>query len=134
MIPVLALLGFFGESWATGEDRTAEISVETRYPSRYRYKTLNSVRLDVTNTSNGILDTVSVEVDTAYLSRFSTVVAIPAFEYPYLIELTDLGPGETRRVRVELQGEQYGRHRGEIRVSASGADTARVRLSTFIFP
>lgn len=134
LIPLLALFGLFGESWGTDRDQTAELSVEIRYPTRYRYKMGKSIQLDVTNRTNALLDTVNVEIDTAYLSEFSSVVAIPAFEHPYVVELTALEAGETRPVRVEIQGENYGRHNGEIRVSAGGADTARLHLSTFIFP
>ena len=134
LIPLLGLVGVFGETRDTARVRTAELSVEVEYPTRNRYRMQDDLRLDLTNTAAGPLDTVVVEVDTAYASRFSSVVAIPAFERPYVIELTDLEPGETRRVRVQMQGERYGQHGGELRVSAGGADTARVVLRTFIFP
>lgn len=134
LIPLLALFGLFGETHQIVRAETAELSAVAEYPSRYRYRMLNSIWLDVTNTTATVLDTVTVALDTAYASRFSNVVAIPEFEHPYTIELTDLEPGDTRRVRVELEGEHYGRHSGELRISAAGADTARLPLSTFVFP
>lgn len=134
LIPLLALLGVFGESRATVRAETAQIALELQYATRYRYKTINSLSLDVTNRTGAWLDTVTVEIDTAYVSRFSNVAAIPSFTGAYTIELTAVEPQETRSVRVELQGEHYGRHRGELRATASGADTARLQMSTFIFP
>jgi hypothetical protein len=133
-IPILALLGVFGESWDTASQATSNLELRLEYPTRYRYKMLNSLNLDVSNTSAGPIDTITVALDTAYASRFSTVVGIPTFEFPYTLELTDLPPGETRRVTIELQGERYGRHSGDLLVTSTAADTARLPVSTFIFP
>ncbi len=94
---------------------------------------VNELRVGVTNTTARVLDSVTVDVDTAYASRFSSALAIPAFEHPYRVQLSGVQPGETRLVQVELEGDAYGRHSGEVRVSA-GSDTARVRLHTFISP
>lgn len=134
LVPVLAVIGFFGETRATAHARTSELAIQVEYPTRYRYKMINSLRLNVTNTSPGQLDTVTGLLDTSYPARFSTVVAIPPFEHPYSIPIVGLKPDEVRRVRVELQGEHYGRHTGELRITAGGADTAVIKLSTFIFP
>jgi len=133
-IPLLALAGVFGESRETGRARTAELAIQVSHPDRFRFKMLSGLRVDVTNTTAAVLDTVTIDIDTAYLGRFSTVAAIPAFERPYTIRLIDLEPGETRRVQVEIQGEHYGRHHGEIRIGAAGADTARLPVRTFVFP
>ena len=134
LIPVLAMFGLFGYTWHTVEGDTDALSVEMRYPGRYRYRVLGSMEMQVTNRTNTAIDTVTIDVDTAYLARFSKVIAIPDFKHAYLIELTDLEPGESRHVSVEIRAERPGLHRGEVRVSASPADVARLPLSTFIFP
>jgi hypothetical protein len=60
---------------------------------------------------------------------------IPSPKQPFEIEFHDMKPGEVRLVWVELQGEHYGYHRGTIETYQPGSlDTARVAISTFIYP
>lgn len=129
---VLALAGAFGEAWRTERVQMRDVTVTVRYPTRFRYKQLNAMEVWVANLSAASIDTVTVAIDTAYANRFSTVTSIPAFTQPYALVLTDMAPGERRLALVELQGERYGEHAGEVQVIAG--DTARVRVRTLIFP
>lgn len=133
LVPVLlAAFGVFGESWDTATASSATISVDVRWPTRFRYKQLNEVHVWVENRTGGVLDTVTVALDTAYASRFSTVTAIPDFDDAYSLSLVALRPGERRLAVIELQAERYGRHEGRLDVVAG--DTARLRLHTIVFP
>lgn len=135
LMPVLALLGVFGETWDHVEDAGAELTLRVEYPTRYRYKQINTVQVFVQNTASSTLDTVVVAFDPAYIRRFSTLMFIPSPKQPFEIELLDVKPGETRLVWVELQGEQYGRHQGTIEAyRPASLDTARVVVNTLIFP
>lgn len=135
LVPILALLGVFGESREVVEGRSDELRMTVEYPTLYRYKQIDRVQVLVTNESNTTLDTVVVAFDPAYVSRFSTLMFIPSAKVPFDVELLDVGPGQTRRVWAELQGEAYGRHRGTIEAYRQGGlDTARVFVSTVIFP
>jgi hypothetical protein len=129
---VLALAGAFGESWRTERTQTRDVAVTLRYPTRFRYKQLNTMEVWVANVSAARIDTVTVAIDTAYANRFSTVTSIPDFTEPYSLDLTDIAPGDRRLAIIELQGERYGAHEGEVRVIAG--DTVRVRVRTTIFP
>lgn len=134
-VPLLALLGAFGESRVRGDEAGAGLSVQVEYSSRYRYKQINTLRVQVENGTSHALDTVVVELDSAYAARFSTLMFIPSARAPFEMELLDLQPGEVAGVWVELQAERYGRHRGDLVVYASGLpDTVRISLSTFVFP
>lgn len=133
-IPIFALFGAFGESFAGTTDRSAEINIEVDYSTRYRYKMLNSINVRVRNVSSQPIDTLTVALDEDYASQFSTVTAIPSFSEPYIVELLDVNPDEERLIRIQLQAEEYGRHQGELTATSGSADTARVDLSTFIFP
>lgn len=133
-IPVLALLGVFGESWDTARAASAQLEIELRYPTRFRYKQLNEMDVYVTNTSAQRLDTVTVAFDTMYTSRFSTVTFLPDASEAYAVELLAIEPGERRLIRVELQAERYWRHTGDVAAWAIGGDTARIPVSTIIFP
>lgn len=132
MLPLLALAGVFGETWAETSVSSSDLAVTVRYPSSYRYKQLNSIEVRVRNTSPAVLDTARVAVDTAFANGFSSVRAIPALIRAYETEVLNLRPNESRLVVIELQGERYGRHAGLLRVIAS--DTLQVPLSITIFP
>jgi hypothetical protein len=134
LVPVLALFGAFGVSRDTAEAFTPELMVEISYPSRFRYKQIDRIHAFVANRSQRQLDTVTVVFDSAYIARFSTVTFTPSVGRAYEVELTDVQPGERRLISVELQGEEYWRHGGEINVTSGDADTARVRIGTIVFP
>lgn len=135
LVPVLALLGVFGESWGHADAASTELSLRVEYPTRYRYKQTHTVEVFVENVSGGPLDTVVVAFDPTYVRRFSTLTFIPSPKEPFEVELLDVKPGEVRLVRAELQGEHYGRHRGTVEVYRPGSlDTARVSVSTLIYP
>lgn len=132
VLPALAVAGVFGESFRTATASGPGARLEVTYPHRFRYKQLNSIEARVRNTSGARVDTLRLVLDSAFASRFSTVRAIPAFERPWEVALTDVAPGETRLVVVEIQGEHYGRHEGSFRLA--GTDTVGVPLSVRIFP
>ncbi|HEX6314538.1 MAG TPA: hypothetical protein VFZ73_06740 [Gemmatimonadaceae bacterium] len=135
LIPLLAMFGVFGESQAQAHGASADLELRVDYPTRYRYKQIDRVRVEVQNVSGAQLDTVTVAFDSSYTSRFSTLMFIPAAKEPFSVELTHLAPGSTRLVWVELQAERYGRHRGALRAwRHGGSDTVSVALSTIIFP
>ena len=46
-VPAMALAGVFGESWDRAAATGPNVAVQVEFPTRYRYKMLNSIRLDV---------------------------------------------------------------------------------------
>jgi len=134
LFPVLAVAGVFGESWNTTTAHGATIVVDVEFPTRYRYKMLNSITATITNRFPRTIDTVTVRLDTAYALRFSTVVFTPSAQDAYSVPLTALASGESRLVVIELQGERYGRHAGRLRVESTSGDTLAVRVHSLIFP
>jgi hypothetical protein len=134
LMPLLALFGLFGQTAGNAEVRTESLSVQIEYPARSRYETLSAIHLDIVNTGRGSIDTVVVSLDSAYAARFSSVGAIPDFERAYEVEVIDIAPGETRRVTIELDATEYGRHSGDLRVEQRGGEVARVPITTWIFP
>ena len=132
-VPVLALLGIFGESQARAHTTSGSLDVAVSYPTRFRYRQVQSLRVSVRNRSTQIMDTVKVSFDTAYISRFSSVRFDPARKTAYSIDLTNVKSLESRLVAVELWGQDYGNHGGDI-VARNGSDSATVHLRTFVFP
>lgn len=132
-VPLLALLGVFGERAATAVARSNAVEVTVTYPARFRYRQVEPLRVAVRNTSANTLDTVLVSFDTAYIARFSSVRFDPAVTSAFVVPVSHLAAGASGLVSVELWGEQYGRHGGRIVVTARG-DSLSVPISTFVFP
>jgi hypothetical protein len=132
-VPLLCLLGFFGER----SERTTMVStlleVAIKYPSRFRYRQFEGLEISVRNRGTRVVDTVHVWLDTAYITRFSSVRIVPTPSRAFTVDLLQVRPGESRLVDAELWGERYGLHRGRIIVTGND-DTARVAISTFVFP
>jgi hypothetical protein len=83
--------------------------------------------------SSHTLDTVALSLDTAYVTRFSSVRIEPAPRVAYTVTLTAIKPQESRLVAAELWGQDYGSHAGRIVATTSG-DGVSSRIHTFVFP
>jgi hypothetical protein len=132
-IPILALFGIFGESRGKAHAASGSIDIAVSYPTRFRYRQVQSLRATVRNLSQVAADTIRVSFDTAYVSRFSSVRFDPAAKTAYSVDLIDVKPSESRLVSLELWGQDYGNHRGTI-TARRGSDSAIVRLHTLVFP
>jgi hypothetical protein len=134
LIPLLAIAGAFGESHAEVDVRTGNLAVHVHHPSRLRFEQISTMDVLVTNAGAARIDTLVVSIDTAYLSRFSGVTLTPSATAPFEVELTDVAPGESRQVHVEMDAMRPGRHRGAVRVRAGGVDVATLDIATIVFP
>lgn len=132
-LPILALLGVFGERWDAVAASDGSLAATVHYPTALRYKMIDEIEMLVSNRGGAVIDTVTVALDTAYASRFSTINAVPQFTRPFEIGLAQIQPGESRRVRIEIQGERYWSHSGEL-TFRSATDTVRIHLTTMVFP
>jgi hypothetical protein len=132
-IPVLTLFGVFGERREMARAISPSVEMTVHYPSRFRYRQVQSLDISVRNVSGRSLDTVRVSLDTAYISRFSSVRIEPAPHLAFVVTLTDLAPEETRLITAELWGERYGSHHGRI-IATTHADRALAVIRTIVFP
>lgn len=80
------------------------------------------------------MDTLTIALDPDYARQFSDVKGIPSFSEGWEMNLTNVAPGERRRMVMELTAEHFGIHRGEISAFARGMDTLSVEVETIIFP
>src|SRR5881275_2111873 len=77
-IPILTLFGVFGEQQSSLHAASRSVDMRVRYPTRFRYRQIQSLEVTVRNTSDQTIDTISVSLDTAYISGFSSVRIDPA--------------------------------------------------------
>lgn len=138
LVPVLALLGMFGETEDKVTISNPQLEMQVDYPTRFRYKMIDSVTVSLSNSSAEPISTVEIGFDRSYVEGFSTVTFTPAAhqitDTAYVVEVADLQPGETRIISVEIQAEKYGRHQGAITATAENAEALRVVIKTFTFP
>jgi hypothetical protein len=132
-IPILTLFGVFGERRAETGAQSSTLAVSVRYPERFRYRQIQALDITVKNLTRAEIDTVHVSLDTAYITRFSSVRIEPEPLGAFVVDLLHVKPQESRLVSAEVWGERYGRHHGRILVVANG-DTVGVSLSTLVFP
>ena len=138
LLPLLALFGVFGESRATEAASNEEIAIEVDYVSRFRYKMVESMTVEVTNLSHQAPATITVAFERDYIVHFSAVTFAPTIKQimadTYRVELTGVRSGQTQVIDVELQGEHYGRETGNISAAMSGNQPVTVSVSTTVFP
>ena len=73
LIPLLALLGVFGNSSTTIRAQGQVLQLETFFPTELRHKTISPLVVRATNVSAQTMPTVTVKFDQDYLSAFSNV-------------------------------------------------------------
>lgn len=133
LVPILALFGLLGEHFTTAHARGAGAVLDARYPDRAHYRQPLSIRVQVRNATPTRMDTLTVTLDSAFMSGFSEVSVSATLNGAYRARLTDLAPGETRDVTAMVSGERAGRHAGSISVTTP-LGTVRAPVATFVFP
>ena len=133
IVPLLALLGAFGPRVARAHAASAVLDVEVRHPARYRRGMIETLEARVSNRTRAPMPRVTLAFDDAYLDAFALPTATPEFARPYVVELSDIAPGETRTVVVDLEADRPGRHRGRA-VAVHSRDSVAVALTTLVLP
>jgi hypothetical protein len=131
-IPLMAIFGVFGEHWAETKTSNGVIDISVKYPVRYRYKLLESIRIGVTNKMAKPV-TATVALPPQLIEGFSSINFIPPAQKAYEANLEAIQPRETRLLLVEIQAKEYGRHAGAVSVSAAGT-TVTTDIGIFVFP
>jgi hypothetical protein len=132
ILPVVAAVGLFGESFTTTRASAGSLEVAVSYPDRLRYWQVNQIEVHVRNVSAAPLDSVRVSIDSAFALRFANLMAQPNFDESFEVAIPQVPPNRTRTVLIEMRADRYGRHSGTLTIAA--ADTVRVPLSIMIFP
>ena len=133
LIPILALFGLLGEHFTVAHARGAGVTLDARYPDRAHYRQPLSIRLHVRNDSPTRMDTITVVLDSAFMSGFSDVSMSAPLNGAFIARLTGLAPGESRQLNAMVSGENAGRHAGTISVTTP-LGTMRTPVATFVFP
>jgi hypothetical protein len=138
LVPILALLGIFGVSTEQVQAENDAIAVTIEYPTRLRYKVLDTIDVRVTNQTDAVLESVIVQFEREYINQFSESTFMPDVsqitEHYYEVELQAIPAGESRHINVTVESERIGYHRGEIVVQIPSSDSLQFQLNTLAFP
>jgi hypothetical protein len=134
LVPVLALAGVFGERREARQDAHGRLLLSARVPTRFRYRERMTLDVSVTNRGPDSLDDVRVRLDSAYLGRFGNVALTPHASPDGVVRFGALGPRESGRLTVTLEGERAGALRGLATATDAAGDTARITLASTVFP
>jgi hypothetical protein len=133
LIVLSALAGFVDGREQERRSAVGGLDVRVTHATRSRLLQTETLSVVVSNRSAAPADSVSVAIDSAYLSNFVETEITPQSAIPYTAQLVTVAPGAQREVRVTARAARVGRHRGAVRIAAHG-DTVAVPLSTFILP
>jgi hypothetical protein len=133
LIPVLAVLGVFGDREKTIAVASPSLGITINYPERMRYRQSELLEISVVNRGQRALDTVLVSVDTSYLSRFIGVHGNPPPITDFSVPLFGVQPGESRLISIGLTGNRYWRHPATVSAT-TGTERTTVAFSTLVFP
>ncbi len=134
LIPLLALAGFFGEGRSAADAIAGDMHVVANVPTRFRYRQRMTLDVAVTNVGRRALDSVRAYIDSAYLARFSDVLVEPTPSASGVVALGSIPPGQSVWLRATLDGDRSGSIHGQLLVWTARGDSARVPLTSVVFP
>jgi hypothetical protein len=137
IIPILALFGVFGETSTVIQSEANGIELEIHYANQVLFQGLDGTEIHVRNASDTVMSTLTISIEKAFLDNYSDIAFTPDVEVindlVYILELSDVQPGETRIVTYDSRGKIIGAHRGTVTASYEGAGPSVV-IETFIIP
>jgi hypothetical protein len=138
LIPLLALFNVFGETHATHEAASSDVSVQVEYLSRSRHKLSAPIMVYITNQTDAALTDVTVQFDRDYIDAFLWLsfqpVVTAVTDDAYIVTIEEIPPGDTYGVTVDLKVEKIGSFAGMVTVEGDGLDPVSVRLESILFP
>jgi hypothetical protein len=138
LIPVLAIFGVFDQALTRQEQTGDEVSISIDYPSHYRYERAGTIRIHVQNNREESIPLLSIEISKVYLEHFRELHFVPDVSHmnleSYIIELTEILPGTSQGIRIDLQANDYGVHTGFILATVEGIELLRFSMNSFTFP
>jgi hypothetical protein len=133
LLPVLAVIGYLDERWATHRTTVGAVEATVEYPTQFRAKLKRPMTVEIANGSGATLDAVDVAFDVDYLERFAGVTLTPAPRDAYTVSFTSVAPGERRRIELDFEGDRVGRHDGRIVIRVANR-AATVAIQTTVLP
>jgi hypothetical protein len=137
LLPVLALLGVFGDAVSSQRAANEQLVLEVTAPERTRYNLFTQVNVEVTNLAAQPV-TLTVEFDHSYIDKFSGHVFLPEVQNvtpdAYQVEVPNVPPGERRIITVGMRAEHSWRHMGLVTVTPEAGSPVSIPLRTWVFP
>lgn len=138
LIVLGAVFGLFGFTEQRLLADGPKLMVEVEAVKRFRYRMTGPFNVTVTNSSDRLVESVTLRISRQYLSGFSGVSFSPsASEIDgswWVFDLGDIAPGAARVVTGEVRAESSGSLTGQVEVSSDDNRESVVTVETFAFP
>lgn len=138
VMPILALLGLFGDAARTVETTGEEVTLHVEYSPRQRHGVATSMMILITNQTDAPLEDVTLRLDRAYFEGFTQVSFIPSVEAiagaEYRVELPPLLPHDEQAVRVDMRAETAGRYSAMVAVEGVNLEPVVITFDSILFP
>lgn len=138
LLPVGALTGWLGAEEQEISASGGALRLSALYPSRMHYKATEVLELRLENSGSQPLRGVTVVVPHDYLSHFAMLEFRPRLdrlnERGAEVDVGELPPGHSRRIAIQMQVEDYGRHAGRISATVTGGPSVALDVSTLVLP
>lgn len=134
LIPLLALLGIFGERTELKTFTIKEMQVAIKSPTLLRHGQNNSIEIGMKNNSDLEIDKVDLYFSPDYIEAFSEVEFLPGLSGPYQVTITGISPGEEKKVLVQIRADDFGRQIGNLEIRSEGNEIHSIRLDTMVYP
>lgn len=134
MIPLLALLGIFGESTELKTFSIKEMQVAINSPTLLRHGQNNSIEIGMKNTSDREINKVDIYFSPDYIEAFSEVEFLPELSEPYQVTIAGISPGEEKKVLVQIRANDFGRQIGNLEFRSEGNEVRSITLDTMVYP
>jgi hypothetical protein len=138
LIPILALLGVFGETTTTQDQANRDLAMRITYNSRSRHRLSTVIKVYITNQTDAPLSNLNARFDRGYMDGFEWVSFLPTVtevtDDAYIITLETIPAGETHAITVDLKAKHIGLFAGLVTVEGDGIEPVSIRLESFTFP
>lgn len=134
LIPVMALLGVFGEQTTKVQLSGEGLEASLEYPQKLRFGQDEFIRLEVSNTTSRALTNVTISFDKSYIEKFAEKSFTPEVQANYEMKNVEIPANETKTFEVRVKAGDSGSHSGEIKIRKEDEDILSHEISTFVFP
>jgi hypothetical protein len=134
VLPVLAMVGVFGETTSRATATMSALEIDVEYPARIRTGQVARLEVVVRNVGPVPTEDVRVRFDPDWFEGAANLLITPAAESPLEVLLPRIEAGGEEHVRVEFHWESLWLKTGSVSVEQPSATPASLLLRTFIYP
>lgn len=137
LIPLLALMGVFGDRVENREVQGEGVSISAHFPSMTRFDQRETLRITI-HSGAASIPAATLRISRTYLDYFAGLSFMPTNvsidSASYVIDLGDIPANTTHVMTLEYRAARMGMFIGSVMLETENAPLLDFELSTFVFP